>query len=224
MTSSAERPFDLWIAKNLTLVAIATVLVGALAVRLRFGWPAVLLWLAFCALSGAVFLFWESMRAALDPEARGEREDDPDLREFARIELEERKRAALRALRDVREEHALGKLSEADFIEIETRYRKEARQVLQSLDDLLGDRLASAEREFDRIAAESLAIASPERTAPKEAAPKEAAPASDAQTTVTPPFSTVADGKRSCAKCETLNDVDARFCKSCGQQFASEVA
>lgn len=241
-----ERSRDELVAKNLPLIAVVAVALGVTVVRLRFGWPAVLLWLAFCALSGAILLFWESLRAALDPEARGD-DNDLDLRAQAQAELEERKRAALRALRDVREEHALGKLSDDDFRDLEARYRAEARAVLQKLDDLLGDHLARAEAEFDRIAAEAStpAAAEGERGASRERADgrdleaqratdaaqpgqdaprledSSAQPGARAAVSFDPsqsPVATVIEGSsvRVCGECRTVNDPDARFCKKCG--------
>jgi hypothetical protein len=237
VTSTTDSPRDELIAKNLPYIAVAVVALGVTVVRLRFGWPAVLLWLAFCALSGAILLFWEALRSALDPESRGD-DNDHDLRVQAQSELEERKRAAVRALRDVREEHAVGKLSDEDFRELEARYRGEARTVMQALDDLLGDHLARAEAEFDTIAAEADAAhktAHPEE--PQEAPKKvdadavsaeqepaatdepEAKPAAGRDLEKLPPAAPVAATTITCSSCETVNDSDARFCKKCGAKM-----
>jgi rRNA maturation endonuclease Nob1 len=39
-----------------------------------------------------------------------------------------------------------------------------------------------------------------------------------------PPSREPRSGERVCAACETENDADARFCKSCGQPLAGQVA
>lgn len=216
------------IANHLPWIAVVVLVLGATIVRIRFGWPAVLLWLAFCALSGAILLFWEALRAALDPNSRGD-ENDLDHRALALAELEERKRAALRALRDVQQEYALGKLSDEDARALEERYRSEARQVMQALDDLLGEHLSRAEAEFDRLARAILEsnrneseladrdesserLHSSEGTAkpePVEERERKRFEASSAQQ----------DERIECSACNTLNDPDARFCKSCGTPF-----
>jgi len=236
VTSTTDSPRDELIAKNLPYIAVAVVALGVTVVRLRFGWPAVLLWLAFCALSGAILLFWEALRSALDPESRGD-DNDHDLRVQAQSELEDRKRAAVRALRDVREEHAVGKLSDEDFRELEARYRGEARTVMQALDDLLGDHLARAEAEFDTIAAEADAAHKTAHPEAQEAASKqdseapaakqapaatdepEEKPAVEREVDKAPTPEPLAATTITCSSCETVNDSDARFCKKCGAKM-----
>src|SRR5207302_1390798 len=56
----------------------------------------------------------------------------PDARE----QLQERKRAALRALRELDFEHGAGHLSDADHAELRARYESEAGAVLTELDRL----------------------------------------------------------------------------------------
>lgn len=224
-----ETPRDEMIAKNLPWIAVVVLVLGVTIVRIRFGWPAVLLWLAFCALSGAILLFWESLRSALDPESHGD-DNDLDHRALAQAELEERKRAALRALRDVKQEHELGKLSDEDARELEARYRSEARQVMQELDELLGEHLSRAEAEFDKLAGEILESNKSEPASSDESSEKSKADEDPAK-----PEPAVADGERKdsdeprahdedrveCSSCKTSNDRDARFCKSCGTPFKS---
>ena len=219
MTSMTDTPRDELVAKNLPWIAAVVVALGATLVRVRFGWPAVILWLAFCALSGSILLFWESLRSALDPEAAGD-DNDLDHRALAQSELEERKRAALRALRDVKQEHSIAKLSDEDAKELETRYRNELRAVMQELDDLLGDHLGRAESEFDRIAAESAGAPVEDKPAEAPRHEPEAERKPDALGADAP---TSAD-RVECPSCKTINDRDARFCKSCGTRFESNAS
>lgn len=215
-----DTPRDELIAKNLPWIAAVVVALGATVVRIRFGWPAVILWLAFCALSGSILLFWESLRSALDPEAAGD-DNDLDHRALAQSELEERKRAALRALRDVKQEHSIGKLSDDDAKDLENRYRTELRAVMQELDDLLGDHLGRAESEFDRIAAETAGTAA----TPVEDKPA-AADSARAEPSKSEPSKSEssAEDRAECPSCKTINDRDARFCKSCGTRFESNAS
>lgn len=54
----------------------------------------------------------------------------------ARAELVERKRAALRALRELDFEHGAGHVSEADYADLRSRYEAEAAEILGALDRL----------------------------------------------------------------------------------------
>lgn len=218
MTSMTDTPRDELVAKNLPWIAAVVLALGATLVRVRFGWPAVILWLAFCALSGSILLFWESLRSALDPEAAGD-DNDLDHRALAQSELEERKRAALRALRDVKQEHSIAKLSDEDAKELETRYRNELRAVMQSLDDLLGDHLSRAESEFDRIAGETAGAPVEDKPAAAEPAAERKPEPSEASKREAP-----AEERVECPSCKTINDRDARFCKSCGTRFESNAS
>ncbi len=217
-----DTPRDELVAKNLPWIASIIVALGATVVRIRFGWPAVILWLSFCALSGAILLFWESLRSALDPESHGD-DNDLDHRALAQAELEDRKRSALRALRDVKQEHELGKLSDEDAEELEDRYRAEARTVMQELDDLLGDHLARAESEFDKLAGEA---AGEHEKEPRPEAQKaaESTEKSAVESTSSAPAPAAADRRVQCRVCDTFNERDARFCKSCGARFESNAS
>ncbi len=225
MTSSSDLSDDLQV-KYLGPAAVAAVLLGAAVVRWRFGWPSVALWLAFCALSGAALLFWEALRSALDPLAPGDGEDDPVVRLLAQSELEERKKAALRAIKDLQFEFSIGRLSEQDFNELSERYRNEARQVMVELDAALGTHLQEAEAEFDRIAAEAQtqpdAKAAETDSVSKKAekssqVPKVKSGERAAEQAGQEGLSTSNATDKTCAKCATRNDVDAKFCKNCAE-------
>ncbi|MBI5513733.1 MAG: zinc ribbon domain-containing protein [Deltaproteobacteria bacterium] len=171
------------------------VLLGTLPAGLLRGPPAVALWLAFWALGLAVLLFWESLRTALDPAAPG---DDPEETDGAPLELEARKRAALRALKDIAFERSIGRLGEDDYKNLEARYRAEARAAMQAADEGLGPWLARAEALLDGEG-----------------------PAATAAPAAPPPR---APQKGPCAGCGTPNDADAVFCKKCGRRVAEEAA
>ena len=118
-----------------------------------------------------------------------------------RAALLHEKQELLTAIRDVRAEHELGKLSTNDFQELEQRYRARAREVLRELEDQIGPY-----RETARTMLEAAVGASAE--APAAAAPVSApSPASHA-----------------CKACSTGNDADAVFCKKCGARLREEVA
>ena len=175
--------------------AIGLVVIVAVAVPLGIvrGLPGVVLWLAFGVLSGAVLLFWEAARIVLDPTAPGDATAE-GTEHGVPAELETRKRAALRALRDIEYERAIQRLSEEDYKVLEARYRAEARAAMRAIDDGVSAWMGKAEE----------LMAKAERKADKGSAP-----VAKSKTTTT-----IEAGV--CPKCATRNDADATFCKRCG--------
>jgi len=172
------------------------------------------LWFGFAMFSGAVLLFWETLRLVLDPTRSGdaaEGEDDG----AALGALEERKRAAVQALRDLEFERSIGRLGEEDHRALEARYREEARAAMRAIDEGIGPWRTRAEAMLAEAEAAELAAttdaAKPDAAKPDAAKSKTkatAAPATEA----------------GCPKCQTLNDEDAVFCKRCGHRLKAEVA
>lgn len=70
------------------------------------------------------------------PLRRPERDDDTDPREAERAELEARKEAKYREIRDAEADRASGKLSEEDFGRINRGLRGEAIEILKRIDRL----------------------------------------------------------------------------------------
>jgi len=210
-------------ARHVPLTAAAAVLAVAVPLGVLRGAPAVVLWIAFALLAAAVLLFWEALRAALDPAAPG---DDADLdEEGVPSDLEARKRAALKALRDIEFERSIGRLSEDDHKELEAKYRGEARAAMRAIDEGLGPWLARAEGMLDAAAkgdapaAETVAekiVA--EKTVSLEKKPAAEAPATEKPAVEEP----AAKAGVGCPKCEVANDGDAVFCKKCGTRLAPE--
>jgi zinc-ribbon domain len=106
-----------------------------------------------------------------------------------RVLLEQEKSLALRTIKELEFDHAMGKISEDDFREMSLRLRSRATRLMKQLDAGAGYRT-----QVERDLAKRLG----------DAADKGAASAGT---------STV------CAKCSTKNDPDARFCKNCGAQL-----
>ena len=111
------------------------------------------------------------------------------ISERARDTLERDKMLALRAIKELEFDHAMGKLSAEDFQEMSGRLRTRAARLMQQLDASSGYR-----DRIERDVAARVAIASSGR---------DARPAADAI----------------CAGCGTRNDADARFCKNCGTKL-----
>jgi hypothetical protein len=102
-----------------------------------------------------------------------------------RVALEREKMLALRSIKELEFDRAMGKLSDADWKEMSSRLRARVARLMRQLDAGAGYR-GQIERELEKRLGERTLAASSERA---------------------------------CASCSTVNDADARFCKSCGQKI-----
>jgi hypothetical protein len=107
-----------------------------------------------------------------------------------RAALEREKMLALRAIKELEFDRAMGKLSEQDWKEMSGRLRARAGTLLRQLDAGAGYR-----DQIERDLAKRIGQTS-------DRSPKAAARGSI------------------CSACSTANDQDARFCKSCGRKLA----
>jgi hypothetical protein len=103
-----------------------------------------------------------------------------------RAALEREKMLALRSIKELEFDRAMGKLSDADWKEMSGRLRARVGRLMRQLDAGAGYR--------DRI----------ERELEKRLGEK----------------ATAVPSERACASCGTVNDPDARFCKSCGRAIS----
>jgi hypothetical protein len=216
-------------------VAPATVL-GAAGVGMSLGLGPAFLVLAGGMLLGAVLLLWSSL-GRLTGESPLTLDEAIGL--AAPSVEEERKRAVVRALKDLDFERSVGKISEEDYAELAARYRAEAKALLRSLDAGLAPLRKTAEKKLvARLKAEGISV-EPRGAARAtedhdlgESTGTESAPASDdepsdepeAARTVEATPEPPAELEGPCAKCGTTNDADASFCKRCGARLAPEAA
>ena len=103
-----------------------------------------------------------------------------------RVALEREKTLALRSIKELEFDRAMGKLSDADWKEMSGRLRARVGRLMRQLDAGAGYR-ERIERELEKRLGEKVVAAAP--------------------------------SERACASCATVNDADARFCKSCGQKI-----
>jgi hypothetical protein len=189
----------------LRIAAPALVIAVVVATGLTRGLPTALLVLAAGALILVIALVWASVQS-LTGQAPLTLEDAMSL--AAPRAEEEQKRAVLRALKDLEYERSVGKITEEDYTELSARYRRQAKELLRSLDESL-----SPGRE--RVAAlveARLTGTEPAAERPKKRRKKSAATGDAARARPT----------RRCLSCEVKNELDARFCKGCGQSLAGE--
>ncbi len=206
----------------------------------------------------AIFALWNSIRMLTG--------EMPVPEELAAAELRgtvpraEKKRSILRALKDLENEHALGKIDDEDFKVVAGRYREEAKNLLRELDTEVAEYLPKAEaliqkhlkqkgltqdpspyREASRAASAETPAAAESGTDVQKAAvvaailenvratdaSVEALPAETAAKVEAVVEKLLAGDDLSrvvCEKCQTPNDTDAKFCKSCGQTMKKEEA
>ena len=122
-----------------------------------------------------------------------------------RAAIEREKTLVLRSIKDLEFDHAMGKVSDKDFAEMDARLRSRAAGLMRQLDAGTGYR-EDIQREIDK----RLGL----RRTPPANVPSPAPPLAQPA----PPASTPAVG-RQCLSCHTVNDADARFCKGCGSQL-----
>jgi hypothetical protein len=113
----------------------------------------------------------------------------------SRAALEREKALALRSIKELEFDRAMGKVSEKDFIDMSARLRARAVRLMRQLDAKTGYR-EEIEKEIERrvgVPRESKAGAQVKQNAPL-----------------------VSSSTQACSSCGTPNDRDARFCKNCG--------
>jgi hypothetical protein len=110
-----------------------------------------------------------------------------------RVALEREKMLALRSIKELEFDRAMGRVSDEDFKEMSTRLRTRAARLMRQLDAGTGYR-EQIERELEKRLEAKKDDAS--------ARPVKAARAA-----------------LICGACETTNEVDAKFCKQCGARL-----
>jgi len=190
-TDDAERALARAVSWGLPVLTV----VSALAVGIFGSLGSAILVLAAGTMLGAIALLWGSLRTLSGDAPLPD--DAHTGAAFDGSELGERKLRVLLALKDLDNEHELGKIDDADYDLLVTRYRDEAKQVLRELDE----RAQPSRDEAEEVAREFLArngIGRSTATRAPEAA-------------VTTPA-----GRLACSSCRGSNDLDAAFCKHCG--------
>ncbi|MDB4936936.1 MAG: hypothetical protein JWP87_3908 [Labilithrix sp.] len=220
-----ERRIARGVAIGLPLVTVTLTLV----VGVTLGAPMAILVLAAGMLMGVIALFWASLRilsgdAALSPELEA-----LDATAHAVDALASRKKMLLRALKDLDNERALGKLEDEDYEQLSHTYRGELKDVLGRIDASLEPHRPKAEDAARAYLAKvglaeegyrgTLARETPEVPEVPEAEESEPEPVVEKTAAKT---KKEAAPRVACPKCETSNEVDASFCKKCGASLAKK--
>lgn len=125
---------------NPWLWAFVAVVTGVVLAQI-YGRGAFFLMTGGAVLVGAILILWNSL-LALTGDAPLTLDEALSL--AAPSAEEERKESVLRALKDLEYERNVGKLSEDDYRELSRRYRQDAKQLLQLVDDNLAPARARA--------------------------------------------------------------------------------
>ncbi len=216
-----ERALGRTIAIAIPAITVAAAIGTAVFVSAG---PSILV-LAGGTLLGTITLLWASLRTL-----GGDAPLPADLealagRSMAPSDLVSRKATILRAIKDLEHERSIGKLDDADFDEVASRYRDEAKSIIRALDGEVAPKLARAQQ----IALEHLrrkGLLDGVAGDPVDATREEVDRAPDAKSleapvvTVVTGGSSIQSGRLECAKCTTSNEPDATFCKKCGGSLA----
>jgi hypothetical protein len=199
-------------------IAPLTTLIVAIVLGTLYGVQLVVLTLAGSALLLVIALLWSSVQALA---GESELSFEEAFSMGSRSAEEEQKRAVLRALKDLEYERSVGKISEEDYNEYSARYRAEAKRLIRDLDENLSEARKQVERELERR------VSKLERSGElDDASPEELAQPASVEATSSPENSPPIAAKsrkkelRECSACHTPNELDARFCKSCGAGMA----
>jgi len=176
--------------------------------------PTLFIALAAIALLLTLLWLWQSLRMAFVQTLAASGAEASGVVSAERAALLAEKQALLLALKDLEAEREAGKLSAADFAELNAQYRARARQVLQKLDEMLAPHRARA-RAMLGEGAEPEAVASVTSAS--------TVTASGARAEATAAAAVTAPAAKTCASCAAVNDADAVFCKRCGTRLAAKV-
>jgi ribosomal protein L40E len=152
-------------------------------------------------MAGAAMIGMAALRA-LRPLVSPDDDHAAIVGQRTRAALERDKLLALRAIKELEFDRAMGKLSDEDFKEMSGRLRAKAARLMRQLDAGIGYR-----DQIERDLAKKIADARP------------AEPERRSATALAEPRSAKALAERVCASCNAANDDDARFCKSCGAKL-----
>jgi hypothetical protein len=126
-----------------------------------------------------------------------------------RVALEREKMLALRSIKELEFDRAMGRVSDDDWKEMSSRLRVRAARLIRQLDAGSGYR--------DQIERELAKRLEAKKDDPRPKAPRPESSRSDngdGDRQSRPPAG------RTCGECGTGNDMDARYCKGCGQVLA----
>ena len=187
--TSTERPESLQPWQLFTLAG----LIGAtVVVFLSRGQSPAAIILLSCAVFAAAYIGASALRTVLPLVGPPPEDTSEVLGDRARAALDREKTLVLRSIKELEFDRGMGKVSEKDFGEMSARLRARAARLMRQLDAGSIYR-QQIEKEVERRIATT--------SNPKSQSPNLKAQSAE------------------CPACDAVNDVDARFCKSCGARL-----
>jgi hypothetical protein len=183
----AERALGRAVALGLPVAGV----VGAVVVGAVASLGSAILVLAATALLSTIGLLWTSVRTLSGDAALPLQMEGAASPARGADAMTDKKRQALRALKDLESDRAVGRIDEDDYRQLAARYREQAKDVMREMEREVAPVRADAER----IAREYLkrrGVGGPAVAPPAEG------------------------GRVACPACESSNEPDAAFCKGCG--------
>jgi len=212
------------LAKGLTIgLPLVTVSIAAV-VAVLVGPATSILVVAAGILLGVIALLWGSLRilsgdAPLPPELEA-----LDMASQGTSALATRKKMLLRALKDLENERAIGKIEDEDYEQISSTYRAELKTVLKRIDESLAPHRSKAEEAARAYLVKVGLIDVGYRGALPKGDEYGEENAADARKTET--YAKADDARTparvTCPKCGESNEPDAKFCKECATRLAAK--
>jgi hypothetical protein len=166
-----------------------------------------------CLAIGAAALVGLGALRTLRPLVSAETYQPEMIGSRTRAALEREKNLALRSIKELEFDHAMGKVSASDYEDMTARLRTRAVRLIKQLDSAGSGYQEIIEREL----ASRLGRAGPVAVAGESAAAQESSgEVPEAAGEKSTGEGQAARAANSCAACGTSNDPDARFCKQCG--------
>lgn len=197
--AGGEQLDEAAIARAVSIGLPVVTVLAAAAVGFLMGPATAILVLAAGLLLGVIAILWGSIRILSGDAPLPADLAELDLRAEGGDPLLARKKMLLRALKDLENERAIGKLEADDYEPIAARYRAELKGVLTKIDEALAPNRALAEEAARKYL---------EKAAKKDASGEEA----------------LVDERVVCPKCDAKNEADAKFCKECATKLGAETA
>ena len=212
------------IAKGVAIALPVLTVSTALVVAIVLGPSLSILVLAAGVLLGVIALFWASLRILSGDAPLPEELAGLDRSSHDQDPLAARKLMLVRAIKDLENERALGKLEDEDYEQITQTYRSELKEVLKRIDasvEPYRSRAEAAAREhLVKVGLIDGGFAYRGDQRPAAPAPVLAdlitEPTSSANTII----AEIKEPRLACPKCVTSNEIDASFCKKCGASLA----
>jgi hypothetical protein len=213
-------------------IPLTTVFAAAVVGSILSAGPALLV-LAAGILLGTIALFWASLRTLTGDAPLAEELEHASF-SASNDALANRKKMLLRALKDLESEQAVGKIDAKDYGILSSRYREEIKDLMREMDESIEPHIKAAELALQKHLAKVGLVGDPFRAPGKVAQAKDEALEHDEAPNATDDET---DGEEAdheteddapalsrpvCTTCSTSNEIDAKFCKSCGATLATQ--